>query len=419
MQIHSLLRLFGLSIMLAALSTQTYAEEAPAADAPKTFEYPYVGEITASNVYVRSGAGTLYYECGMLNANDRIIIVSSEFGWDRIVPPIGTFSWISKEYVQLDANDPNHGTLTGNNVRVYAGSKRLDPTYSTTSQKKLNTGDTVTLLGEEKEGYYKIAPPEGVYLWIKSDLVNPLGPVDQVPLLVKPVEVPVEQVPVEPETKSTEPNEISTVPSTEPNEPNETEVAAPEQPQAQKQSVEDEKLLQYKNLEEQINAEREKPLAEQDYAEIEKSLQAIATDEQAGKAVRYAEYALMKVKRYQLAISVNETFKLQNENLKNINDQIEKTKAKRLEGVKNLGKFAAIGTLQISTTFGGQDAKIRYFRLTDEKGNTMCYAKPQGKAVSMDLDSFVGKKVGLVGKVEVHTPTGGSLVSFTDIKKID
>ena len=47
----------------------------------------------------------------------------------------------------------------------------------------------------------------------------------------------------------------------------------------------------------------------------------------------------------------------------------------------------------------------------------VCYALPTGAASQMDLNGFVGQKVGLVGTIEPHLPTKKALVRFTAIVK--
>ena len=142
-----------------------------------TLPFPYIAEITANDVYVRSGPGTNYYSCGKLNQAEKVIVVGSKFSWSQVVPPAGSFSWISQQYVSIDSNKPDIGTVTGNKVRVYAGSDYKEPIHSTTMQQKLDEGHKVTLLGEEKDGYYKIAPPKGVYLWVSTQYTRAIAPV--------------------------------------------------------------------------------------------------------------------------------------------------------------------------------------------------------------------------------------------------
>ena len=66
------------------------------------------------------------------------------------------------------------GVVTGDNVGVYTGSDTEEAKYSTSKQVVLGRGQTVKLLGEEKDDYYKIAPPQGAYLWVSSQFLQPV-----------------------------------------------------------------------------------------------------------------------------------------------------------------------------------------------------------------------------------------------------
>ena len=80
------------------------------------------------------------------------------------------------QYVSINLENPTMGIITGDNVGVYAGSDFVLPMHSTSKQVVLNRGQTVKLLGEEKDDYYKIAPPQGAYLWVSSQFLQTADP---------------------------------------------------------------------------------------------------------------------------------------------------------------------------------------------------------------------------------------------------
>jgi uncharacterized protein YgiM (DUF1202 family) len=346
--------------------------------------FPYVAEITEDNVNIRSGPGTNYYPCGKLNTGDRVKVVASKYSWSHIVPPASSFSWISKQYVSVEPNNPGTGVVTGSAVRVYAGSDFLKPMHSTTVQFELNKGDKVELMGEEMDDYYKIAPPTGAYLWVLTQYTKPLGAVGEVEVIV------------EPKTEA-EANTAAVVPATT--------------------SIESEKLKEYYALAEQIKAEQAKPIAQQNYAEIKKALAELADNKEAGKAAHYSKFALKQIGRCELAVAVDQAVRFQNSQLQNIREQIEKTRVTKLSQVPELGGFAAVGQFESSTIYGPEEVLKRY-RILDDSGQTVCYALPEGLASQMNLDKFVGRRVGLVGTVEPHLQTKGALVRFTEITEL-
>jgi len=330
--------------------------------------FPYIARITDDNVNIRSGPGTQYYSCGKLNKAERVKVVGSQFSWSHIVPPPGSFSWISKQYVSIDPNNPATGIVTGDAVRVYAGSDYIKPIHSTTMQLKLNRADKVTLMGEEKGDYYKIVPPSGAYLWVSTKYTEPLGPVGEVPPTVEPKTEPKADIP-------------AVVPTMLPTEA--------------------EKLKEYYALEKQIQAEQAKPIARQNYANIKKSLVEIAGNKEAGKAARYSEFALKQIERYELAFEVAKAVQLQDAQLEQTKDRIEKARATKLAEVQDLGRFTAVGQFQTSTIYG-PEAELKHYLIIDDSGKITCYALPSGSALEMDLSKLIGQKVGLVGVIEPH-----------------
>jgi len=370
------------------------AEPMEVAEAGETeLPFPYIAEITDDNVNIRSGPGTNYYHCGKLNTGQRIKVVARKYGWSHIVPPSGSFSWISKQYVSVDQDTPNMGTVTGDAVRVYAGSDMLKPIHSTTVQLHLNKNDKVMLMGEEIDDYYKIAPPTGAYLWVLTKYATPLGSVGEVP--------PIAEVP-----PTTEPKVV--IPPAEETPPVVIVSSADESAE----------LKEYYALTKQIEAEQVKPIAKQDYEKIKKKLAEIADNKKSGKAARYAEYAIKQIGRYELALAVDNEVKLQETELHNTFEQIEKTRDAGLTQVPELGGFTAIGRLQASTIFGAE-RELKHYFITNNTGQMICYALPEGPASEVDLSNFLGKTVGLVGRVEPYPETQSALVRFTKITKLD
>ena len=342
--------------------------------------FPYVAEITGDDVNVHSGPGTNYYGCGKLNTGDRVQVVSEQFGWSRIVPPAGNFSWISMQGVSVNLDDPSIGTVTGDSIQVYAGSDYVEPMHSTTLQVTLKRGDKVKLLSEEKDDYYKIAPPSGAYLWVSTQYTKPAGP------------VAVETLPT-----ATESTADANLPRPIP-----TEI-----------SVEAEKLEEYYALQKQIKAERAKPTDQANFADIKKRLTEIANNKEAGKAARYAEYVIGQIEGFELALAVAKEVQLQNEQLQQIMQRIDKARATRLAKAQDLGRFVVVGQFATFATYGPG-----HYRIVDDSGKMICYALPGEEVSETDLSKFVGRKVGLVGAIQPHPQTAGALVQFTEVVQL-
>jgi len=391
-------------IISAGLISVCFAQETagspqPQQAAPKTSEvneanvpaFPYIAQITDDNVNIRSGPGTNYYICGKLGKTDAVRVVGSQFSWSCIVPPVGSFSWISKQYVSVDPNDPNKGVVDGEAVRVYAGAEGLKPIHSTTLQLKLNRGDKVVVMSREEGDYYKIVPPSGAYLWISTQYIRPLESIVKVH-------------PVAP--GKTEP--AATSPVTAP-------VSAPTV--TTPGSVETEKLQEYYALKKRFEDERAKPAEQQNYAELKKAFADIAGNKDAGKAARYAEFAIKQIESCEMALATKKEVPQQDAKLQQIKEQIDKAYAARLAEAPDMGRFAVIGLLKTSNIYGPA-AEIKRYRITDDNGKIICYAVPTDAAAKTDLSGFVGKKVGLVGTIEANPQTQGAVVRFTEIAEV-
>lgn len=126
-----------------------------------------IGEINANEVYVRSGDSLNHYTVCKLSAGDPVRIVGARGEWYEILPPPGTFSLISGDYV--DVAD-GRGVVSGQNVRVRAGSLLNENKY--TVQLMLNKGAEVKVLGKNPDGFLRIEPPSGATLWVHRSFVS-------------------------------------------------------------------------------------------------------------------------------------------------------------------------------------------------------------------------------------------------------
>ncbi len=346
---------------------------------------PFVGEITGNDVFMRSGAGTNFYQCGKLYKADRVQVVETQQGWSCIVPPPGCFSWIAMQYVSINLANPTMGIVTGDNVGVYAGSDFVPPMVSISKQVSLNRGQTVKLLSEEKDEYYKIAPPQGAYLWVSSQFVQPVRSLaEQTPVQIEGAEGTPTSPPVEMRSES-------------------------------------ELLDAYYALSKLVKDEQAKPMAQQDYSEIKEKLAKLAENKSAGRAARYAEFTLKQAERFELACTVAKEIALQSKELQNVSEKIDDARTARLAQIENLGKFAVIGKLADSSVYAATAAvgQAKRYRVLDESGKTICYVSPKGPAASKDLTELIGHKVGLVGEIRPHQATARAFVEFAEIVLLD
>ncbi len=350
---------------------------------------PFVADVVGNDVYVRSGPGTNFYHCGKLYKGDRVQVVKSQQGWSCIVPPPGCFSWVAMQYVSINMENPTQGIITGDKVGVYAGSDYVEPIHSTSKQVTLHRGQNVKLLSEEKDDYYKIAPPEGAYLWVSSQFLQP-------------VRSPMETAPAGIEVTTAAPNMPAAEPATEEQKKSESDL-----------------LDVYYAISKQVKEERNKPIAQQDYAEIKKQLQELAENEAGGRAARYADFTLKQIDRFELAATVSKEMELQSKELEKVNEKIGEARQARLAQIENMGRFAVIGKLENTSIYNLPAGQAKRYRVIDDTGKTICYVSPTGAAAGKDLSEFVGHKVGLVGEIQPHQATARAFIEFSDIVLLD
>jgi uncharacterized protein YgiM (DUF1202 family) len=373
---------------------------------PRAISFPYTAEVTEDNVPIHCGSGTNFYICGKLKKGDKVKVVSSQFSWSCIVPPPGSFSWISTRYVSVDPDRPNIGIVTSDSIRVYAGSEQREPIHSETLQLKLNRGDEVRFIDKPKGDHYKIAPPPGAYLWVSTQYTKPI---------VAPVVKVTKPVVVKPKVDANTATKIVT--KTDPNTKTKTDSNDVIALIPTTISGESENLKAYYAIDKLLKAEMAKPPEKQNYTNIKKALTVIAGNKDAGKAARYSEFAIRKINAIELAMVIKKEVELQNEELKKTQEGIDKARETRLAEVGALGKYAVIGKFQTSNIFNSDAIKL--YRIMDDSGKTVCYASPAGPISKKDLSKIAGSKVGLVGKIEANPLMSGAIVKFTEIVQLN
>lgn len=404
---------------------------------------PYIAEVVGTDVYMRSGAGTAHYYCGKINAPQRVTVVKNLPGWSEIIPPNGTFSWISKDFVDLGKINPSIGLVNGNGVRVWAGSDYVEPMRSISLQVKLNKGDIVKLVeaGSQKDEYYKIVPPPGAHLWISSQLLKYVGPLSRPKPMIPPdpnvEEKPVIIIPKPKEEVKTEPD-VKTESDVGPEEKvvvePETETKTIEVPKPKDiypkdiepettnvntttLSTEVQRVKECYDIAEKIGLELAKPLDVQKFNEFKMTLTAILNDNGAGKAQRYAEFQLSQIKRFELARTAGDELKSQDAKLQMIRQKIREKRAARIAEIPDRGRHIVSGTFKPSLVFTTGAGQKRY-KILNEFEKIVCYAVPAGSAARMDLSRFEGHKVGLKGTIVSDRTNPIGLVMFNVIEDL-
>jgi hypothetical protein len=98
--------------------------------------------------------------------------VGSQFGWYKVVPPEGAFSYVSAAHVARQGETEGIVSVTSGALRVRVGSliQDVDPAAADV-QILLERGATVRILGAAGD-WLKIAPPVGVYAYAAEAYVT-------------------------------------------------------------------------------------------------------------------------------------------------------------------------------------------------------------------------------------------------------
>ena len=191
-------------------------------------EVPFTGVVQQSQTDVRAGGADRFYRVGELDKDQHVQVEEVIAGWNKIVPPEGIYSYVSKAFVDAKG-DGSVGEINTDRTEVFAADVN-GPAGSYRRQKILFKGDTVQIV-EEEGSHYKIVPPSGVYVYLPPGSVRRAMAVDLAPQQQPEPEPAVEPQPEpepEPDT-AVEPEPKVVAPEPEP-EPGPV-VVAPIQPE--------------------------------------------------------------------------------------------------------------------------------------------------------------------------------------------
>lgn len=132
--------------------------------------------VTAERVNLRSRADLNSRIVGRVSQDDVVEGRGSANGWHRIVPPAGVFSLVAAQYIERVGEDRGLVKVdTSLRVRVGSDIQPRDPMLSEV-QTRLEGDTEVRILGELPGGWLKIAPPDGVHVYISADFVEQITP---------------------------------------------------------------------------------------------------------------------------------------------------------------------------------------------------------------------------------------------------
>jgi flagellin-like hook-associated protein FlgL len=413
-------------------SAQDAATPSPAAPEVENSKYQFVGQVNANAVFIRSGASENDYPTLKLDRGQRVTVVGMKFEWLKILPPEGSFCYVAKAYVDRRGD----GTVgrVNNTLNVRIGSALNE--MKTKVPMKLEPGVDVQILGERDE-YYKIVPPEGVYFYVSKRFVDPVEPVSRGGTTTPPT-VFADNTPnpgngtttVPPTTdgnaaggQAGQPGPmISQLPPAGTNAtppagtdvaPQTTERTAPTTgPAAEARALEG----RFQALEQQYKAAEQTPIEQQPIDQLLAGYQELTGT--AGLPRSMQELAEFRIK----SLKVRADAIAQSREVKRIQDEFAaRQKAREAELVElrdrqkatEIKRYTAVGTLrQSSLQMGGQVL----YRLTDpETGRTVIYIRTNEPAAG----AMVGQFVGVTGDITDDTRANLKFISPKLLENVD
>jgi SH3-like domain-containing protein len=177
MFVRKLLSASCLSLAIFAAPSVLVAQSPDPAPEIENARFRFVGAVNSNAVFVRSGPSESDYATMQLNRGDEVTVVGLKFDWLKITPPDGSFCYVAKAYIERRGEGGKIGRVTNVlNVRVGSSLNAM----KTRLAMKLDPGTDVEIIDEADE-YFKIKPPEGVFLYVNKQFVDPVRRIGENP----------------------------------------------------------------------------------------------------------------------------------------------------------------------------------------------------------------------------------------------
>jgi SH3-like domain-containing protein len=388
----------SLAACATLLSPIVFGQDAATQD--EMAKQPFLGQINANAVYIRSAAREDAYPVTKLEKGTQVTVVGIKFKWLKIVPPEGSFAYVPKAWIDRRGNG-NVGRASRELI-AKVGSDLMD--VKTAPMAKIEQGQDVQILGEKDE-YYRIKPPEGSYLYIAQQYVDPVKPVAQAD--VKPQPTPDSARPASPGDKTASQgaakeiidalanknNSHANPPSTQPTTDDNTAVADTAGPATQPADAVATASNTFDQLEGDFKSANEKPITEQPIAQLMSGYEDLLKQDSLPASMRrVAEIRVATLKLRNDAKTEFLVTKASQEKAMERRKALEAERDEIQERIKQneITVYAAVGTLRTSSIQRGSQT---LYRLTDPStGRTVAYIRTNDSKYATLLGQFIGVK---------------------------
>ena len=394
-------------LLLAAIASspaQAQREERPARppiQPPTTQPRPgvYWLRVTADRVNLRSRPDANSLTVARLKRDAMLRATGSEFGWHRVLPPEGVFSFAAARYVEQQSDGTGVVSVRSGTLRVRVGSLVFDvDPMQCEVQTRLPRGTTVRIVGRQDD-WLKIVPPEGVYVYVSGRYVARVS--DEVAARLGAARSPASQ-----------PGGITATAS----------AAGDKQRQATTKPDLSGKWGQRLLLAEAaIEAEARKPVLEQSWTEAIASLRPVAAQREEPAAARLAAAWITRLEERigdQAALrAARELARREARDKAQTKRELERIRRARQTPTSRQA-FDARGELLPSYVSGGEGTPRRY-KLQDPLTRRVRAYLEFPRPAGIDPKAYLGKYVGVRGKRVHQASLGADVIRVSEIAVLD
>ncbi len=317
--------------------------------------------------------------------------VEDEFGWHKVLPPAGSFSYVAAEFV--DQVSPEQGVVSvrEGQLRVRVGSllADLDPSRSEV-QIRLQRGSSVRILGRSGD-WLKIVPPEGVYFYVLDEFVDRITPEVAANLQAE---------------ASGKRQRLAVAPATRPAE---TRPAAPDLSGAWGQRL----VL----VETMIDAESRKPPREQSWAKALAELRPIVQQREEPVVARLAREWVARLEQRVADLEALKSAQAIDQRDSRDRSQYER-ELEHIQRARQSGTqpaYVAQGLLRQSLAVQGQPATPRYKLLDPLSGKLVAYLEVSDRP-GLRVSELVNRYIGVRGERRFDKALGADVIRVGDIE---
>jgi hypothetical protein len=395
----------GLLLLAAGASSpaQAQREERPAhppIQPPTTQPGPegYWLRVMAEGVYLRSRPDANSLPVARLERDAVLRATGSEFGWHRVLPPEGVFSFVAAHYVEQQSDGTGVVSVRSGTLRVRVGSLVFDTDpLQCEVQTRLPRGTTVRIVGRQDD-WLKIVPPEGVYMYVSGRYAKRVG--DEVAARLGA-----------PGSPASQPGGIT---------PATSRPTAEGEKQRQADGAPDlsgrwgQRLVL---VEAAIEAEARKPVQEQSWTAAIASLRPVAAQREEPTVARLAAAWITRLEQRIVdqgaSRAARELARREARNKAQTQRELERIQRAQ-QNPTSRPTFDARGTLLPSYVSGDEGASPRYRLVAPLTGRVQAYLEfPQPPGI--DPQAYVGKYVGVRGERARQASLGADVIRVSEI----